>query len=339
MAVTSTIEYCTDRDLLDVYPQISTSDSKIRIYNWVQHSGSLYRADSSGVVTVLFVDGQDLGDPEANSGVVDVNGEWFYESTLDAVYYYNSATSPNDLIMESGEDASTFRQRMRRNASRLVEAKLDARLSREVWRDREGNYPFIVTRTAALMAVSMILYSEDPTNEVGAAFDEEAMENIAALNSGAIQLPHNVTVDSSRGFIRDVTYTSGSVRPVQTRGAYNGTFDLIKIKIDDAGAIGTATFSVYEKSSSGLKATQVVTSETVNGDFQDLTGGLQIRFAGSTDSSTATANNEWEIEVYGAGERVATNSLDSVRITRGAGGYAGSVKGGYQTAGYRRYKI
>jgi len=165
------------------------------------------------------------------------------------------------------------------------------------------------------------------------------MENIAALNSGAIQLPHNVTVDSSRGFIRDVTYTSGAVRPVQTRGAYNGTFDLIKIKIDDAGAIGTATFSVYEKSSSDLKAVQVVTSETVNGDFQDLTGGLQIRFAGSTDSSTATANNEWEIEVYGAGERVATNSLDSVRITRGAGGYAGSVKGGYQTAGNRRYKI
>jgi len=339
MAITSTIEYCTDRDLLDVYPQISTSDSKIRIYNWVQHSGSLYRADSTGVTTVLFVDGQDLGDPEANSGVVDVNGEWFYESTLDAVYYYNSATSPNDLIMEAGEDAATFRQRMRRNASRLVEAKLDARLSREVWKDREGNYPFIVTRTAALMAVSMILYSEDPTNEVGAAFDEEALENIAALNSGAIQLPHNVTVDSSRGFIRDVTYTSGAVRPVQTRGVYNGTYDLIKIKIDDAGAIGTSTFSVYEKSSSGLKATQVVTSETINGDFQDLTGGLQIRFSGSTDSSTATANNEWEIEVHGAGERVATNSLDSVRITRGAGGYAGNVKGGLQMAGNRRYKI
>ena len=339
MAVTSTIEYCSDRDLLDVYPQISTSDSKIRIYNWVQHSGSLYRSDSSGVVTVLFVDGQDLGDPEANSGVVNVNGEWYYDSDIDAVYYYNSTTGPNDLIMESGEDASTFRQRMRRNASRLVEAKLDARLSREVWRDREGNYPFIVTRTAALMAVSMILYSEDPTNEVGAAFDEEAVENIAALNSGTIQLPHNVTADSSRGFIRDVTYTSGSVRPVQTRGAYNGTYDLIKIIISDAGAIGTATFSVHEKSSSDLKAVQVVTSQTINGDFQDLTGGLQIRFAGSTDSSTATANDEWEIEVYGAGERIATNSLDSVRITRGAGGYAGSVKGGIQMAGNRRYRI
>jgi hypothetical protein len=91
MAVTSTIEYCSDRDLLDVYPQISTSDSKIRIYNWVQHSGSLYRADSSGVVTVLFVDGQDLGDPEANSGVVNVN------DLLEVVNYWGESSFQHDI--------------------------------------------------------------------------------------------------------------------------------------------------------------------------------------------------------------------------------------------------
>ena len=33
MAVTSTIEYCTDRDLQDVYPHISEFDLKRRIYN------------------------------------------------------------------------------------------------------------------------------------------------------------------------------------------------------------------------------------------------------------------------------------------------------------------
>ena len=125
MAVTSTIEYCSDRDLLDVYPQISTSDSKIRIYNWDQHSGSLYRADSSGVVTVLFVDGQDLGDPEANSGVVNVNGEWYYDSDIDAVYYYNSTTGPNDLIMESGEDARRIQLRVRRGLGRSSMRGLD----------------------------------------------------------------------------------------------------------------------------------------------------------------------------------------------------------------------
>ena len=34
MAVTSTIEYCTDRDLQDIYPHIAEYDLKRRIYNW-----------------------------------------------------------------------------------------------------------------------------------------------------------------------------------------------------------------------------------------------------------------------------------------------------------------
>lgn len=340
MAVTSTIEYCTDRDLLDVYPGISTSDSKIRIYSWVETGTSnLYLTRNTGLVTQLFVDGEDLGDAEANSGVVNVNGEWYYDSALDTVYYFNSASDPNDLIVESGEDALTFRQRMRRNASRLVDSKMDARLAREVWRDREGNYPFIITRTASLLAAAMILTSEDPTSEVAAAFEEEAMENVDGLNQGSIQLPHSVTMDSSKGFIRDVTYTSGSVRPVQTRGLYNGTYDLIKVIVAGAGAIGTGTYSVFEKSATDLKANQVINAETINGDFQELAGGLQIRFSGATDSSTAAVNDEWEIEVFGSGEKVGTNSMDTIRLTRGAGGYAGNVKGGYLMAGNRRYKI
>ena len=79
--------YCTHKELKRVYPQIDAFDTKTPIYGWVVHSGSLYRADDCGLVTQLFVDGQDLGDAEANSGVVNVNGEWYYDSALDAVYY------------------------------------------------------------------------------------------------------------------------------------------------------------------------------------------------------------------------------------------------------------
>ena len=149
----------------------------------------------------------------------------------------------------------------------------------------------------------MILRTEDPTNVVAQAFDEEASENLEGLNQGSIQLPNKVTMDSSKGFIRDVTYTAGSIRPVDTRGAYNGTYDLLKIIINTAGAIGTAKYDVYEKSSTNLKSNQIITEETINGDYQELAGGLQIRFAGSTDSSVATQNNEFEMEVFGAGER------------------------------------
>ena len=304
------------------------------------HSSNLYRADNCGLTTQLFANGQDLGSAEANSGAVTSNGEWFYESTLDAVYYYNSATSPNDMVMESGEDATTFTQRYRRNASRYVESRLDSRMASEISLDREGAYPYIIKRTTALVAVGMMLKSDDPMNEVAGAFMEEADEYLAGLKSGDIQIATSVTGDAPYGVIRDVTYTAGRVRPIQTRGSYLGTYDLIKVKIIDAGAIGTATYSVWEKSSTDLKATQVVTAETINGDYQQCAGGLEIRFAGATDSTVATANDEWEIEVYGTGEDVRTSNVGNINMTRGAW-HVGrkDVKGGYIRVGHRKMRF
>ena len=130
MAVTSTIEYCTDRDLQDVYPHIAEYDLKRRLYNWTidDNYGYVY---NSGLVTVLFKDGQDLGDAEASSGVVDAVGEWYYDSATDRLWYYfgSSNTNPNDMIMEAGDDWATITQRMRRKASRLIESRLDYRMA------------------------------------------------------------------------------------------------------------------------------------------------------------------------------------------------------------------
>ena len=67
--------YCTHKELKRVYPQIDAFDTKTPIYGWTTTGTSnLYLARDTGLVTVLFADGEDLGDPEANSGVVNVNG-------------------------------------------------------------------------------------------------------------------------------------------------------------------------------------------------------------------------------------------------------------------------
>ena len=133
------------------------------------------------------------------------------------------------------------------------------------------------------------------------------------------------TGDSSKGVIRDVTYTSGSVRPVDTRGRWSGSWDLIKVSISSstAGVIGTAKYNVYVKDSDGLKNNQVVTEEVITGDYQTLAGGLQIRFGGSTDASVATASNEWEIEVAGYNEEVDSSNIKSGKVTRGGVGIYG----------------
>ena len=61
---------------------------------------------------------------------------------------------------------------------------------------------------------------------------------------------------------------------------------------------------------------QVVTTKIINGDYQALAGGLQIRFAGTNFDSTAAVNDTWEIEVTGFAEEVDSSSLKPIRMTR-----------------------
>jgi len=305
--------YASNRDLKDVFPEVDSFDTKTPIYGWVVHSGSLYRADNCGLITLLFADGQDLGDAEANSGVVNVNGEWYYDSDIDAVYYYNSVSNPNDLLMESGEDFSTLKTRFLSNASKYLDSRLDGNLPREQFKDKAGNYDYIIIRTAALIASAFLIRSQDPTNEIASAMWEEINGNIDSLNSGNTKLSWQTTGDSSKGIIREIS-VSGALLIVDTRGRYSGIYDRIKVKIGTGGVVGTATYNVYVGNSENLKTEQIVTNEIINGQYQSIGNGLEIRFQGSADSSTATANDEWEIEVSGRMEEVDNSS--SIRSTR-----------------------
>ena len=307
--------YCTHRQLKDVFPQVDSFDNKRALYGWKEVTTNKYAAHNSGLTTQLFADGEDLGAAQSAHTDLNVEGEWFYNSAEDITYYY-SASDPNDKLMESGEEFSTLITRITGNASRYLDAKLDPNLPREQLKDKQGNYDYIIIRTTALIASVFLIRSHDPTSEVATALMEDAMGNIDALNKGGAALSWQTTGDSSKGIVRDVTYTSGSIRPVDTRGRWSGSWDLLKVKIITGGELGTATYSVWTKDSDDLKNNQVITEEKVNGDYQVLAGGLQIRFGGSADDSVATANNEWEIEVAGWQEEVDNSSVNSIKMTR-----------------------
>ena len=258
---------------------------------------------------------------------------FFYDTTNDLLvassFGANSAeVNLNDLLMEAGEDFSTLITRITGNASRYLDAKLDPNLPKEQLKDKEGNFDYIIVRTTALIAATFLIRSHDPTSEVANALMEDAMGNIDALNKGGAALSWQTTGDSSKGVVRDVTYASGSIRPVDTRGRWSGSWDLLKVKITTGGVLGTAKYSVWAKSGDKLKDTQVITDETMTGDFQVLPSGLQIRFGGSVDDSVATVNDEWEIEVAGWQEEVDNSSINSVKMTRG----------GIRTTRFGKYK-
>ena len=311
--------YCTHKELKRVYPQIDAFDTKTPLYGWVEVSSNKYASHDSGIVTQLFADGEDLGPAQSAHTDLNVEGEWFYNSAEDVCYYY-SASTPADKLMEAGEEFTAMITQFRTDASRYLDSKLDPNLPREQLKDKSGNFDYMIIRSSALIAAAFLIRANDPTNEVATALMEEAQGNIDALNTGNAALSWQTTRDASRGVIRDVSYTDGSVRPVDTRGTWNGTFDLIRVKIEDGGALdGTATYSVGVKNADKLgnqQGNQVGTSEKINGDYQSLAGGLQIRFAGETKDSVATATNEWEIEVMGAAEHIDASGVKSVHNSR-----------------------
>ncbi|MBT7339309.1 MAG: hypothetical protein HN802_06465 [Candidatus Jacksonbacteria bacterium] len=310
--------YCTNRELKDIFPSIDEFDTKTPIYGWVVDSGSRYKAEDCGLITQLFASGENLGSAQASSGAVDTNGEWYY--TDDVCYYYNDVSNPNDLLMESGEDWSDLRTRYISNASRYLDSMLDSMLPREQFKDQDGNYDYIIVRTTALLACSFLIRASDPTSEIADALFNEANVNIASLNEGKTKLSWQTTGDASMGVIREGS-VSGALRIVDTKGAYDGVYDKIGVKVTTGGAMGTAKYSYWAKDSDNLGAEKMNNgdtssySDTINGTYQPIGNGLYIRFAGDT-ADTATLNDYWEIEVSGRSEKTDLGYPRTIRMTR-----------------------
>ena len=307
--------YISSRDLKDVFPNLDEFDTKKPIYGWAVDSGSRFVAHDSGLVTQLFVDGKDLGSAQSAKTDVDANDEWFYDSAADAVYYYNDASSPDDLLMEAGEDFATLKTRVMKDASNYVDSKLDATLPREQFLLKDGTYDYLIRRLTGLVAAFFLVKGKNPTSEVADALFEEAQMHIEDLNSGRAKLSFQNTGDASKGIVRKIS-VAGSLNIVDTRGNYRGSYDRLKVIVTTGGAIGTSKYSVYAKDEDALKNNLVIQTEVINGDYQELAGGLQIRFQGSADNSTATQNDEWEVEVMGLYEETDNPAIRSVRMSR-----------------------
>ena len=322
---TSNIQYCTHRDIKDTYPAINDSgDAKRPIYGWVTTGTSnLYLSRDTGLVTQLFADGEDLGDAEANSGVVDTNGEWYYDSNLDTVYYFNSATNPIDMLMESGDDFATLITRVAKRSSRMIDSKIGYRVTDTQIKDREGNYPDIIVRAASLQSVILLLTSEDPTNPIIEPFKEELAEIVDGINSGTIVILGNQrTMDAAKGIIREVSVSASSdLLPVELKGNYSGTtYELLKVYIDsgEGGVIGTTKMTVKGKSSTALKSETLVDSEIITGDYQSLgVSNMYIRWSGDNDAAITTAADEYEIELFGHSLDSSTpGQVGNIKMTR-----------------------
>tara|TARA_R100001510_G_C7635844_1_gene194007 strand:+ start:59 stop:1315 length:1257 start_codon:yes stop_codon:yes gene_type:complete len=263
--------------------------------------------------SVYLVYDANVDSPDASAGSPTAL-KFVYDSALDLCLLNTEDLNPADFLVEAGEDFTTLVTQFRTDASRYLDSMLDPNMPKEAWKDKTGAYDYIIIRTTALIAANFMIKSHDPNSELANALMEEANQNIENINQGKAALSWQVTRDSAQGVVRDVVYnTAGAIRPVDTRGEWHGTYDLIKVIITVGGALGTSKYEVYTKDSTKLKNQLAQSATVISGDYQPLAGGLEIRFAGS---SNAIADDEWEIECFGKYEDVDASSGRSVKMTR-----------------------
>ena len=423
MALTSTITYCTNAEVFDVFPDINKYHNKSRVIGWklgrsnfasdssdaAQDTFDIYYADSTGIIQDLYWDGSEISEIEyalvsaaqtngvnapdtaqlgvnsisniAAGDILKIQNEYMlakgttaigpavtydaedrglfgttrisiptstkvhklidatddlssdtsadggklflYDSDADKCLLITNNLNPADYLIESGADFGTYLTRMIKKASRMVESQLDSRMSREVMKDREGNYPIFIVQATALLTVVLILKANDPSNEYLREFEADYREIIKGFQDGSIVLPNAITKDSSKGVLREVSKNTGSdLIPVELRGHYGGSdYELLKVKIEDGeeGLMGTSKYTVYGSDGDNLKVDVIVDSETINGRYQTLgVGNLQIRWGGdNVATATTNANDEYEIELHGYGiDTTSPTKFGSIRMTR-----------------------
>ena len=319
--------YASQSDLEHYWNAYSDFDSKTQIYGWVVHSGSLYRADDCGLITQLFVDGQDLGDAEANSGVVNVNGEWYYDSALDAVYYYNSASTPADLIMEGGIDNATYFNTMLVKASLTLNSMLDSRYPTPIPKHplydannttvtATPEYDPLIIEATCYVCATTILRSKGMHDDAGifASYvtNIDGTGIVDKLSSGAYKLAYEVDSGDSKGAVRAGSGNGGSMDIVETGGAYSGLpYDNILITCTTGGAYGVAIVKVAYYGSDKIQGSEK-TNIKITGGLQHIHGGWYCRFQGAS----MTSGDTWEVGLSSETREIANAESGAIQLTR-----------------------
>ena len=236
MALTSTIAYCENQAVFDIYPRIDSFDLKRRLpENWVQ-VGTKHTLYNSGVVDRLFMNGEDLGVPEEDLGQMVGNGDWLYTKSNNSVVIEQNlgtgggGTDPNTVIMETGEVWGTAITRLSRKASRIIESTLGSTIAREIMKDREGNYSPSIVQATALKTAILFIMAHNPIHDDLEPLKGEYDDIMAKIKSGKIIMTGHRSTDDSKGILRaivsgGVTQIDGVVQTIHPvlHGNYTGS--------------------------------------------------------------------------------------------------------------------
>ena len=303
--------YCdTNTDLQYIEPNINNYNlRRILPGDWVASGTTdLYYLYSAGYVTQLFKDGEEM---TSVTDTPNANKEFNYATGTGLLSFFleNSSTSLLDsAVIEAGRDWYDTKVEAVAKASDLVRNLLPVPIYPRKgvgMASATGNdWPEIIVRSTAIIACADLVrpFDKDKGDEIMAmAMNPEGTGYLDMIRTGQIALSQDEGMAKHGGIVREISInasTTGSI--IDVRGTPTVDWDVIKIIISTAGTFtsGSASgvkYDTYVKDDTGLKIDKSSDAETIDGGFQDVGHGMQVRFS----PGVYTINDQWELEVSG----------------------------------------
>ncbi len=303
--------YCdTNTDLQYIVPDINNYNlRRVVPSDWVSSGTTdLYYLYSAGYVTQLFYNGEEM---TSVTDTPNANKEFNYNTSTGLLSFFleNSSTSLlNSSVLEAGRDWYDTKVEAVRKASDLCRNVLPVPIY-----PRKGvgtasatgnDYPEIIVRSTAIIACADLVrpFDKEKGDELMAmAMNPEGTGYLDMVRTGQIALSQDEGMAKHSGIIREVSINANSTGSViDVRGRPSVDWDVIKIVISTAGTFtsgsaSTVKYDTFVKDDTGLKIDKSSDAEVIDGGYQDVGHGMQVRFS----PGVYTINDEWELEISG----------------------------------------
>tara|TARA_Y100001938_G_scaffold142264_1_gene213208 strand:- start:2226 stop:3209 length:984 start_codon:yes stop_codon:yes gene_type:complete len=303
--------YCdTNTDLQYIEPNINNYNlRRVLPGDWVASGTTdLYYLYSAGYVTQLFYNGEEM---TSVTDTPNANKEFNYNTSTGLLSFYLTSSSTsllNSAVIEAGRDWYDTKVEAVRKASDLVRNVLPVpiypRKGVGMASSTGNDYPEIIVRSTAIIACADLVrpFDKEKGDELMAmAMNPDGTGYLDMVRKGEIALSQDEGLAKHSGIIREVSVnanTTGSI--IDVRGKPTVDWDVIKIIISTAGTFtsGSASgvkYDTYVKDDTGLKIDKSSDAEIIDGGFQDVGHGMQVRFS----PGLYTISDEWELEISG----------------------------------------
>jgi len=311
------VSYCTSADLRSILPTIASYDKKRLLTGWSLESGSIYQLGSTGEVSMLYRDKLELGTAQVSKVACDADGKWYYDSAADVCYVYSTA-APKTHKMEAGTDYTTLETAAIVKGSELVRSIV----LKSIVPKPGGTYDQVIVMGTAAIAVGILVRPydielADSLERKYNNYDEQYPLGLLQLvNEDKISLHNEIHPSLGQGVVIEQSLddaTTGGILDIKGLATDN---DTVKVIIDTGGTFSygsasTITHSTWIKDSTGLMTLQYISSDTVNGDYQEMAHGLELQFI----PGVYVAEDTWYIKV--SREPVETHqSIRTIQLTK-----------------------